>query len=709
MRFVNNKERERNGGNLKYKIMVLDRQALKVVNSAVKMSELTDENITLVEPLEKRRQPYPSLEAIYFVTPTLESVNRIIEDFTRSKQNKDGRLYSGAHLFFTSALDDRLMFKIKSSPAINFVQTLSEVYLDFLALESQVFILDRPHSLISFFGTEVAGEQITKEFFAVARRIASFCITLGEFPIIRYSTANNFDRITSKIAGIVYEELDRYSRLDSDFPSTDPALLGANRAQLIICDRTIDTISPLLHEFTYQAMANDLLQLAENGTRYRYTYSSNTEGKKDKEVILDEAVDPLWTSIRHSHIADCISNIIGSFNKFLNDNRAAVGMVKGGKGGGTITSINELKETLSSVPQFQDLKSKFSVHISITQECMQIFNNKKLHQLASVEQNMATGETVDGELPKKIESDLIPLLDDPKVALYDKVRLLMLYIISKEGLKDEDRRKLFEHARIGPELSVAITNLSLLGVKLTYSKQAKGLFSKFQQKKTGRQNRGDEVSYELSRYAPVAKKIMNEACDGSLSKDVFPFAKDPAAPGTYGQMNLMKMRMENTVLGSPSPAMTPVTATSLRSTNSSWHTKSAASDTTSILGGNDKKQDEDQRKKGGRVILFIVGGMTYSEMRAAYEVGNAAKKDVIIGSTHLITPTKMIDDIKALKEPLVLPEDANGIGALVLVGTGASTKGNGGAMNERKGKGVVAFFKKLQTKSSSAREDAARI
>lgn len=30
----------------------------------------------------------------------------------------------------------------------------------------------------------------------------------------------------------------------------------------------------------------------------------------------------------------------------------------------------------------------------------------------------------------------------------DKVRLLMLYIIGKEGVRDEDRRKLLEHARI---------------------------------------------------------------------------------------------------------------------------------------------------------------------------------------------------------------------------------------------------------------------
>lgn len=37
------------------------------------------------------------------------------------------------------------------------------------------------------------------------------------------------------------------------------------------------------------------------------------------------------------------------------------------------------------------------------------------------------------------------------------------------------------------------------------------------------------------------------------------------------------------------------------------------------------------KKQGPTIILFIVGGMTYSEMRAAYEVANATDYQIIIG------------------------------------------------------------------------------
>ena len=50
----------------------------------------------MVENLARNRQPYPQLEAVYFLTPDEDSVKRFIRDF-------DGKpLYAGAHVFFSN-------------------------------------------------------------------------------------------------------------------------------------------------------------------------------------------------------------------------------------------------------------------------------------------------------------------------------------------------------------------------------------------------------------------------------------------------------------------------------------------------------------------------------------------------------------------------------------------------------------------------------
>jgi syntaxin-binding protein 1 len=110
-----------------------------------------------------------------------------------------------------------------------------------------------------------------------------------------------------------------------------------------------------------------------DGTHYKYAYSSKTEGQKDKEIILDELIDPIWRDMRHMHIAEAINFTIGSFNRFLSDNRAAAGMTGKVMGAGGVASLKELKDTLSAVPQFQDLKSKVRLnYISI--RCCLLYN-----------------------------------------------------------------------------------------------------------------------------------------------------------------------------------------------------------------------------------------------------------------------------------------------------------------------------------------------
>jgi len=111
---------------------------------------------------------------------------------------------------------------------------------------------------------------------------------------------------------------------------------------LVVTDRAMDVMAPLIHEFTYQAMANDLLPI-DDGAKYtlraiptgtfsfpvlchnffcwlcRYKFQSSIGAYEDKTAVLSDT-DTVWTDVRHMHMREAIDKLMADFNKFLEDN-----------------------------------------------------------------------------------------------------------------------------------------------------------------------------------------------------------------------------------------------------------------------------------------------------------------------------------------------------------------------------------------------------
>ncbi len=48
----------------------------------------------------------------------------------------------------------------------------------------------------------------------------------------------------------------------------------------------------------------------------------------------------------------------------------------------------------------------------------------------------------------------------------DKVRMIALYVLFRDGVADEDRRRLYQHARLSLSEQEAVNNLVYLGAKV---------------------------------------------------------------------------------------------------------------------------------------------------------------------------------------------------------------------------------------------------
>jgi syntaxin-binding protein 1 len=151
-------------------------------------------------------------------------------------------------------------------------------------------------------------------------KIVSICISLGEYPTIRYYRPKNPSHeasvLSTHLARFVQEELDAYAQYHEDFPAPSNRPRGA----LFITDRSMDLYSPLIHEFTYQAMAHDLLPIKEGDkVLYKTVIKQGEPDEEEKEMEIGEK-DKIWVENRHRHMKDTIEKLMEDFQKFIDEN-----------------------------------------------------------------------------------------------------------------------------------------------------------------------------------------------------------------------------------------------------------------------------------------------------------------------------------------------------------------------------------------------------
>lgn len=218
---------------------------------------------------------------------------------------------------------------------------------------------------------------------------------------------------------------------------------------------------------------------------------------------------------------------------------------------------------------------------------------------------------------------VVRALDQDGITASDRLRLIAMYILYKDGILSSDLEKLLFHSQLPSEDGAVVANLDLIGGRT--SRQLKEKRDPppplFPPKAAPPLSQEDD--YSLSRFNPVVQDMLEEHVRGTLPQDIFPFIK--MSPD---DMNAMQ---DNTP------------AASLRSAKPTW--------AKTRLANVEPRQ---------RIIVFMAGGATYSEARACYDVSAKTSRDVFLVTSHMVKPQfflRQVGDLSANRRQLRLPID----------------------------------------------------
>ncbi|WRX18274.1 Sec1-like protein - like 7 [Theobroma cacao] len=539
-----------------WKVLIMDKVTVKIMSYSCKMADITSEGVSLVEDIYRRRQPLPSMDAIYFIQPTKENVVMLLSDMS-------GRtpLYKKAFVYFSSPISRELVAYIKKdSSVLPRIGALSEMNLEYFAIDGQGFITDNGKALEDLFGDEENTRKGDACLNVMATRVATVFASLREFPLVRYRAAKSLDPMTmttfrdlipTKLAAGIWNCLMKYKSIPN-FPQKETC-------ELLILDRSIDQIAPVIHEWTYDAMCHDLL---------------NMEGNK----------------YVHERLHDKMTN-------FVSKNKAAQ-LQHGSRDGGEL-STRELQKMVQALPQYSEQIDKLSLHVEIAGKINRMIRDQGLRELGQLQQDLVFGDAGMKDVIKFLTTN-------EEASRENKLRLLMiLAAIYPEKFEGEKGLNLMKLAKLPPDDMNAVNNMRLLAPSSDAKKSSAGAFSlKFdihKKKRAARKDRsGEQETWQLSRFYPIIEELVEKLSKGELSKDDYPCMNDPS-PTFHGTSQAASIH-EAPVAHSMRSRRTPT-----------WARPRGSDDgysSDSVL----KHASSDFKKMGKRIFVFIVGGATRSEV-----------------------------------------------------------------------------------------------
>ena len=402
------KAKVKNNKKIESCLMIIDNETSKILSSFLSLSDLLNTGLFSVESITKSRAPFPKSSAIYMIYPTEENCKIIINDFKKTTKP----LYNKINIYFMESIEENILDILVNENIINRIKKCYDLNMSYFIYDKNIFhfgynLGSNLHIL------KCPKEYRDKKILDISIKLFTVCSVLNIFPNIIF-------QLNSYICQFVGREINK--RLKNLYKNKKIKKNGI----LLLTDRTIDTISPALHNYSYISLIYDLLEKNikpdENKKDiYNNITIENSNGKLDYK-------DPLWNCYKDLHIAEALIKISEDFDEFKSSNIGQIGAKN------NMRSSSHIEFEMKNITTYQEKNKLFNLHLTIAGEVNKRYKSKLYNEIIEHEQEILTGESINGEDLDfdDLYENFIELRKKIKINKQnnDIIRILMTYLYS---------------------------------------------------------------------------------------------------------------------------------------------------------------------------------------------------------------------------------------------------------------------------------------
>lgn len=510
------------------KVLILDNETIGIISMVFSQSDILQHEVFLVERIDAEQQEkMRHMNAVCLLRPTNQNFLLLSKELKAPKYNE-------YHIFFTNVVPHMRLEQLACCDEYEVVQQVQEFFADVYAVSHDLFSLNLPSTIRL---TEDHSKWTSYEesvFERTVEGLLAACLTLRMLPAIRYTASSDLTRqVAHRLQTRITEEQSLFDTINSEKK-------GEPTPVLLLLDRRNDPVTPLLNQWTYQAMLHELLSMENNRIDMSKVPGIRPELK---EIVMSTTQDQFF----EENILANFGDLGVSIKRYVEDYQQQT------KNTARIESIEEMQRFVDEYPEFRRLSGNVSKHVAVVHELSRIVEANGLLEASQLEQELACSQNQQQHFQA-----LVDMIRGSSITNMERLRLVLLYALRYEHdsslaqLKDHLRNKgigeeqiglvdqllrhggshvrsgdLFQNKSIFAHVTRTVAN-SFKGVENVYTQHKTHLASVVDQLMKGRLKETHYPFMEGCRYATPAREQMPRTLVFVVGGTTFEEARDIA-------------------------------------------------------------------------------------------------------------------------------------------------------------------------------------